>query len=154
MVVTRPRLGDAQAAGYYRPITLKTVEEYGDSEARDRAIAEADFELTDHKPVRTQGIAIDLQLPQPPVIGLITAGMAKGKLIGMMVCLNCAQNQLSPVSVRSDMDERYGSIRVRERGAMGGGSGARKMKGLKRFSEGALFLARNCGSSLAGANTR
>lgn len=40
-VIFNYKLGDAQAAGYYRPITLKTVEEYGDSEARDRAIAEA-----------------------------------------------------------------------------------------------------------------
>lgn len=35
------KLGDAQAAGYYRPINLETVEEYGDEEDRDRAIAEA-----------------------------------------------------------------------------------------------------------------
>jgi len=33
------KLGDAQAAGYYRPINLQTIEEYGDQEARDRKIA-------------------------------------------------------------------------------------------------------------------
>jgi superfamily II DNA or RNA helicase len=40
-IIFNYKLGDAQTAGYYRPITLKTVEEYGDSEARDRAIAVA-----------------------------------------------------------------------------------------------------------------
>jgi len=40
-IIFNYKLGDAQAAGYYRPIALKTIEEYGDSEARDRAIAEA-----------------------------------------------------------------------------------------------------------------
>jgi len=35
------KLGDAQAAGYYKPITLRTVEEYGDEAARDEAIARA-----------------------------------------------------------------------------------------------------------------
>ncbi|QRM40489.1 DEAD/DEAH box helicase [Rhizobium rhizogenes] len=39
-VIFNYKLGDAQAAGYYRPINLQTVEEYGDVEARDRAIAE------------------------------------------------------------------------------------------------------------------
>jgi superfamily II DNA or RNA helicase len=34
------KLGDAQAAGCYRPINLKTVEEYGDEEQRDLRIAE------------------------------------------------------------------------------------------------------------------
>lgn len=34
------KLGDAQAADYYRSINLRTVEEYGDTDARDRAIAE------------------------------------------------------------------------------------------------------------------
>ena len=34
------KLGDAQDAGYYRPIHLETVEEYGDDERRDRRIAE------------------------------------------------------------------------------------------------------------------
>ncbi len=33
------RLGDAQAADYYRPINLHAVEEYGDEEASDEAIA-------------------------------------------------------------------------------------------------------------------
>jgi superfamily II DNA or RNA helicase len=40
-IIFNYKLGDAQAAGYYRPITLRTVEEYGDDGARDRAIAEA-----------------------------------------------------------------------------------------------------------------
>ena len=40
-IIFNYKLGDAQTAGYYRRITLKTVEEYGDDEARDRAIAEA-----------------------------------------------------------------------------------------------------------------
>lgn len=35
------KLGDAQASDYYRPINLKTVEEFGDTEQRDRRIAEA-----------------------------------------------------------------------------------------------------------------
>lgn len=33
------KLGDAQDAGYYCPINLRTVEEYGDENLRDRAIA-------------------------------------------------------------------------------------------------------------------
>ncbi|NPU11372.1 DEAD/DEAH box helicase family protein [Bradyrhizobium sp. 83002] len=33
------KLGDAQQAGYYRPINLRSIEEFGDPEARDRAIA-------------------------------------------------------------------------------------------------------------------
>lgn len=33
------RLGDAQAADYYRPINLKTIEEFGEQALRDRAIA-------------------------------------------------------------------------------------------------------------------
>ncbi len=33
------KLGDAQAAGYYRPINLKTIEEFGDQTARDHGIA-------------------------------------------------------------------------------------------------------------------
>lgn len=33
------KLGDAQAAGYYKPINLVTIEEYGDQETRDRRIA-------------------------------------------------------------------------------------------------------------------
>lgn len=38
-IIFNYKLGDAQAAGYYRPINLRTVEEYGDEEARDVAIA-------------------------------------------------------------------------------------------------------------------
>jgi len=34
------KLGDAQAADYYRPINLKTIEEFGDEEQRDLHIAE------------------------------------------------------------------------------------------------------------------
>jgi superfamily II DNA or RNA helicase len=33
------KLGDAQEAGYYRPINLRTVEEYGDQSMRDQKIA-------------------------------------------------------------------------------------------------------------------
>ncbi len=39
-IIFNYKLGDAQAAGYYRPINLKTIEEYGDEEQRDRSIAE------------------------------------------------------------------------------------------------------------------
>lgn len=38
-IVFNFKLGDAQAADYYRPITLVTIEEYGDQPTRDRAIA-------------------------------------------------------------------------------------------------------------------
>ncbi|MBL9177225.1 MAG: DEAD/DEAH box helicase family protein [Verrucomicrobiaceae bacterium] len=38
-IIFNYKLGDAQAAGYYQPIHLKTVEEYGDQGARDFAIA-------------------------------------------------------------------------------------------------------------------
>lgn len=38
-IIFNYKLGDAQNDEYYRPITLETVEEYGDEEARDRAIA-------------------------------------------------------------------------------------------------------------------
>jgi superfamily II DNA or RNA helicase len=38
-IIFNYKLGDAQAAGYYRPINLHTIEEYGDQGARDRAIA-------------------------------------------------------------------------------------------------------------------
>lgn len=34
------KLGDAQASDYYRPINLKTIEEFGDQVMRDRGIAE------------------------------------------------------------------------------------------------------------------
>nr|WP_276556134.1 DEAD/DEAH box helicase family protein [Bradyrhizobium elkanii] len=33
------KLGDAQQAGYYRPINLRSIEEFGDQETRDRRIA-------------------------------------------------------------------------------------------------------------------
>lgn len=39
-IIFNYKLGDAQEAGYYRPINLRTVEEYGEQDARDRAIAE------------------------------------------------------------------------------------------------------------------
>jgi superfamily II DNA or RNA helicase len=38
-IIFNYKLGDAQTAGYYRPINLRTIEEYGDQDARDRAIA-------------------------------------------------------------------------------------------------------------------
>ena len=38
------KLGDAQTAGYYRPINLVAVEEYGEQERRDRVVAEAALE--------------------------------------------------------------------------------------------------------------
>lgn len=40
-IIFNYKLGDAQAAGYYRPINLVTVEEYGEEGARDRAVASA-----------------------------------------------------------------------------------------------------------------
>lgn len=40
-IIFNYKLGDAQAAGYYRSINLVTVEEYGEEEVRDRAIASA-----------------------------------------------------------------------------------------------------------------
>lgn len=40
-IIFNYKLGDAQAAGYYRQINLLTVEEYGDDAARDAAIATA-----------------------------------------------------------------------------------------------------------------
>ncbi|MER8719647.1 DEAD/DEAH box helicase family protein [Mesorhizobium sp. M0999] len=43
-IIFNYKLGDAQEAGYYRPITLKTVEEYGDEDARDRTIAKTALE--------------------------------------------------------------------------------------------------------------
>lgn len=39
-IIFNYKLGDAQEAGYYRPINLRTIEEYGEQDARDRAIAE------------------------------------------------------------------------------------------------------------------
>ncbi len=38
-IIFNYKLGDAQAADYYRPINLRTIEEYGDEAARDTAIA-------------------------------------------------------------------------------------------------------------------
>ncbi|MDQ4419036.1 DEAD/DEAH box helicase family protein [Sphingobium sp. DEHP117] len=38
-IIFNYKLGDAQRAGYYKKIQLQTVEEYGDQEARDEAIA-------------------------------------------------------------------------------------------------------------------
>lgn len=38
-IIFNYKLGDAQAAGYYRPINLRTIEEYGDQNARDHAVA-------------------------------------------------------------------------------------------------------------------
>ena len=40
-IIFNYKLGDAQAAGYYRPINLRTVEEFGDEASRDRAVATA-----------------------------------------------------------------------------------------------------------------
>ena len=42
------KLGDAQAAGYYRRINLKTIEEFGDEDARDRRIAETAIKVLQH----------------------------------------------------------------------------------------------------------
>ncbi|ACL74454.1 DEAD/DEAH box helicase [Ruminiclostridium cellulolyticum] len=39
-IIFNYKLGDAQAADYYRPINLKTIEEFGDKEQRDLCIAE------------------------------------------------------------------------------------------------------------------
>lgn len=41
MIIFNYKLGDAQDAGYYRPINLKTIEEFGDQDKRDLRIAEA-----------------------------------------------------------------------------------------------------------------
>lgn len=38
-IIFNYKLGDAQRAGYYKQINLRTVEEYGDQEARDEAVA-------------------------------------------------------------------------------------------------------------------
>lgn len=40
-IIFNYKLGDAQRAGYYKKINLRTVEEYGDQEARDEAVASA-----------------------------------------------------------------------------------------------------------------
>lgn len=47
-IIFNYKLGDAQEAGYYRPINLKTIEDYGDDEARDRAIASAAIHALRH----------------------------------------------------------------------------------------------------------
>lgn len=43
-IIFNYKLGDAQRAGYYKKINLRTVEEYGDQEARDEAVARAAVE--------------------------------------------------------------------------------------------------------------
>lgn len=43
-IIFNYKLGDAQRAGYYKRINLRTVEEYGDQEARDEAVARAAVE--------------------------------------------------------------------------------------------------------------
>ena len=47
-IIFNYKLGDAQADDYYRPIRLKTVEEFGDENARDRAIATAAVQALKH----------------------------------------------------------------------------------------------------------
>ncbi|WP_224741338.1 DEAD/DEAH box helicase [Bradyrhizobium sp. 2S1] len=47
-IIFNYKLGDAQRAGYYKPINLKTVEEYGDQKARDEAVARAAVEALRH----------------------------------------------------------------------------------------------------------
>ena len=42
------KLGDAQASEYYRPITLRAIEEFGEEEARDRRIAEVAIGVLRH----------------------------------------------------------------------------------------------------------
>ena len=39
-IIFNYKLGDAQAADYFRPINLRTIEEYGDQNTRDQVIAE------------------------------------------------------------------------------------------------------------------
>jgi len=43
-IIFNYKLGDAQRAGYYKKINLRTVEEYGDQSARDWAVARAAIE--------------------------------------------------------------------------------------------------------------
>lgn len=43
-IIFNYKLGDAQRAGYYKKINLRTVEEYGDQEARDEVVARAAVE--------------------------------------------------------------------------------------------------------------
>lgn len=47
-IIFNYKLGDAQEAGYYRPINLRTIEEFGDEEARDRKIAEEALAVLRH----------------------------------------------------------------------------------------------------------
>ena len=47
-IVFNFKLGDAQAADYFRPINLKTIEEFGDEETRDRRIAEEAIKVLRH----------------------------------------------------------------------------------------------------------
>jgi superfamily II DNA or RNA helicase len=44
-IIFNYKLGDAQRAGYYKQITLRTVEEYGDQTARDHAVASAAVQI-------------------------------------------------------------------------------------------------------------
>lgn len=44
-IIFNYKLSDAQADGYYKPIRLETVEEFGDDVQRDRAIAERAIEI-------------------------------------------------------------------------------------------------------------
>lgn len=44
-IIFNYKLGDAQTDDYYRPISLRTVEEYGDDGARDRAVASAAIQV-------------------------------------------------------------------------------------------------------------
>lgn len=47
-IIFNYKLGDAQTAGYFRPIHLKTIEEYGDEEQRDRSIAKEALKALRH----------------------------------------------------------------------------------------------------------
>lgn len=47
-IIFNYKLGDAQEAGYYRPINLRTIEEYGEDDTRDRAIAAAAIAALQH----------------------------------------------------------------------------------------------------------
>jgi superfamily II DNA or RNA helicase len=47
-IIFNYKLGDAQEAGYYRPINLRTVEEYGDQHSRDLAIAKEAVKVLRH----------------------------------------------------------------------------------------------------------
>jgi superfamily II DNA or RNA helicase len=47
-IIFNYKLGDAQEAGYYRPINLRTIEEYGDQYSRDLAIAKEAVKVLRH----------------------------------------------------------------------------------------------------------